>query len=326
VLSSLTACISGAETDSSSLPSSSGKYGEVLVVIDTAFENGPVGEKIREIFQAELSGTPQAEPLFRMSTVDPDYFKSILKRSRNLFKLSIKKKNQNKVSVDRNVWAKDQLLINVYADSPKAALRMLEKNTSGIRDYFNEEEIMRLQKQFDKQLQEDLMSDLEQKLGVELKIPPAFVKMGTDSNVVWLKKEKSIGQHTIIQGLVVYTQDYTSKEVFSDSVMIASRDQVTRTLIEGFRDNSFMKIYDELPLFTEEINLGGYYSKEYRGLWHMENDFMGGPFLHYTLVDEENQKVIHLDGFVYAPKFNKREYLRELEAIIKGMKLSVSSK
>ena len=54
----------------------------------------------------------------------------------------------------------------------------------------------------------------------------------------------------------------------------------------------------------------------------MKNDFMGGPYVHYTFVDEENSRVINLDGFVYAPKFNKREYLRELEALLKTAKLN----
>jgi hypothetical protein len=53
----------------------------------------------------------------------------------------------------------------------------------------------------------------------------------------------------------------------------------------------------------------------------MENDFMGGPFLHYTLVDEKNNRVIELDAFVFAPKFDKREYLRELEAIVKTVRI-----
>ena len=134
----------GDKLNSDSLPSSAGKYGEVLVVLDTSYENGVVGEKIREIFQAEVEGTPQSEPLFRMSTVNTENFKSILKRSRNLFKVSIEKSNQNKIKIDRDVWASDQLLINIYANSKESALRILDKNVEGIRDYYNQEEVKSL--------------------------------------------------------------------------------------------------------------------------------------------------------------------------------------
>lgn len=318
----LSACDLGEETKGENLPSGSGKYGEILVVMDTSLEEGPVGSKIRRIFQSEVPATPQAEPLFRMSTVDNDYFKSILKRSRNLFKIDIDKQNQNKIKIDRDVWASNQLLINVYANSNEAALRILEKNTQSIRDSYNQEELDRLQKQYKKRLQTDLMNEVEDQFGVRILIPPAFVKVSSDSSTIWFKKEKSIGEHRIIQGLLIYSQSYNSQNAFTDSSMINLRNEVTRRFVEGPRDNSYMKVYDELPVYTQEINLNGLYAKEYRALWYMENDFMGGPFIHTTVIDEANQKVIHLDGFVYAPKFTKREYLRELEAIMKSLKLS----
>ena len=317
----LSACEFGDAIKGENLPSSSGKYGEVLVVLDTSYEGGPVGDKIREIFQSEVPSTPQSEPLFRMSTVDKYHFKSILKRSRNLFKIDIDKQNQNKVKVDRSVWAKDQLLINVYANSTESALRILDKNTQIIRDYFNQEEVDRLQAQYKKQLQTDLMEVIEDRFGVKINIPPAFVQMNTDSTIIWLKKEKRIGQHSIVQGVLIYSQDYTSQKIFDDSAMVSLRDAITKRTIEGARENSYMQVYDKLPLYSKEINLNGLYAKEYRALWYMENDFMGGPFIHTTVVDEGNQKVIHLDGFVYAPKFTKREYIRELEAINLSLRL-----
>jgi len=50
-------------------------------------------------------------------------------------------------------------------------------------------------------------------------------------------------------------------------------------------------------------------------LWNMENAFMGGPFVHYAFVDKTGKQLICVDGYVFAPKFDKREFLRELEAI-----------
>ena len=50
-------------------------------------------------------------------------------------------------------------------------------------------------------------------------------------------------------------------------------------------------------------------------MWNMENAFMGGPFVQYAFVDKTEEKLICVDGYVFAPKFEKREFLRELEAI-----------
>ena len=55
---------------------------------------------------------------------------------------------------------------------------------------------------------------------------------------------------------------------------------------------------------------------ELRGLWEAYNDFMGGPFVSHSFVSADKQYVITLDAFVYAPRFDKRNYLRQVEAIL----------
>ena len=76
-----------------------------------------------------------------------------------------------------------------------------------------------------------------------------------------------------------------------------------------------MTTYEEYIPKEREINLKGNYAKELRGLWHVQGDFMGGPFVSYSMVDEHRNRVITIDGYVYAPKFDKREYLRQLHAL-----------
>jgi hypothetical protein len=63
------------------------------------------------------------------------------------------------------------------------------------------------------------------------------------------------------------------------------------------------------------------YAIEVRGLWDLENDFMGGPFISYTFLDEKNNRVVTLDGYIYYPNETKRTHLRELEAIFHSLKM-----
>jgi len=56
-----------------------------------------------------------------------------------------------------------------------------------------------------------------------------------------------------------------------------------------------------------------------RGLWKMENDFMGGSFVNLTIWDEANQRSVSVDGFVYAPGKDKRNYMMELEAMVQSL-------
>ena len=48
---------------------------------------------------------------------------------------------------------------------------------------------------------------------------------------------------------------------------------------------------------------------------------MGGPFYSHTRLDEINQRVITVEGFVFAPGTKKRNHIRFLEAVLFTAKL-----
>jgi hypothetical protein len=52
------------------------------------------------------------------------------------------------------------------------------------------------------------------------------------------------------------------------------------------------------------------------GFGLLVNGFMGGPFITIMTYDEKNRRAVMLDGFVYAPNDNKRELLRQVEALL----------
>jgi len=49
---------------------------------------------------------------------------------------------------------------------------------------------------------------------------------------------------------------------------------------------------------------------------------MAGPFLNYTVVDKANDRLVVFEGFTYAPSVNKRDFVFELEAIAKSLKIN----
>ena len=48
---------------------------------------------------------------------------------------------------------------------------------------------------------------------------------------------------------------------------------------------------------------------------------MAGPFLNVIIEDTKNQRFIVFEGFVFSPSDRKREYMVEIEAIIKSLKI-----
>jgi hypothetical protein len=68
------------------------------------------------------------------------------------------------------------------------------------------------------------------------------------------------------------------------------------------------------------LNVGALNGAELRGLWESVNDKMGGPLYEFSFVDNTGENVISVGGFVYAPEEDKRNYLRDVEAIVKTVK------
>ena len=69
------------------------------------------------------------------------------------------------------------------------------------------------------------------------------------------------------------------------------------------------------------ITLNGKYCGVMRGLWRMQGDMMGGPFVSHTRLDEKNHRVVVAEGFVYAPETDKRNFMRRIEAALFTLRL-----
>jgi hypothetical protein len=68
-----------------------------------------------------------------------------------------------------------------------------------------------------------------------------------------------------------------------------------------------------LPLFP--------HSRFPRGLWEMEGDMMGGPFVSHARVDRANGRVIVVEAFIYSPDKLKRNLMRQMEASLYTLRL-----
>lgn len=100
--------------------------------------------------------------------------------------------------------------------------------------------------------------------------------------------------------------------------MLNRRDSLFKARISSGVEGSYMTTEYRLPPVLDEFALRGGFAAAMRGVWRMEGDFMGGPWTSIAWVDEAKGQLVTVDGYVYAPYFKKREYLRELEAIVRS--------
>ena len=96
---------------------------------------------------------------------------------------------------------------------------------------------------------------------------------------------------------------------------------VMKVHIPGAKEGMYMVTADSIFVEARNIAVQGDYAYEVRGLWEMENDAMGGPFVSHVRVDRTNGRIVVVEGFVYNPGKLKRDQIRKLNAALYTLKL-----
>ena len=137
------------------------------------------------------------------------------------------------------------------------------------------------------------------------------VRKKTD-DFIWISDDK---QYTT-QGVFVYKYPASENENFTEQNIIAHRNKFLKENVPGMFDNTYMITNEIAAPETKFVRFRGRQFAETRGLWEVFCDFMGGPFVSHSFYSRDGKDIIVLDGFVYAPKYDKRQYLRQVEAIL----------
>jgi hypothetical protein len=147
---------------------------------------------------------------------------------------------------------------------------------------------------------------------------PAGYNLDVDSaHFIWISHEPS----DRMQGVLIYYYDYTDPNTFTEDFLIKKRNEYTRRFVPGPNEGSYMSVESEAPIYFREYTKDDRYFAEIKGLWKLENGFMGGPFISITTLDEPRNRVITAEGFVFAPGKEKRNYIREIQAILQTFKV-----
>ena len=300
--------LSCSENQQKLLPASSGNINNISVVTNDQLWDGEVGQVIRENFGRPIYGLPQIEPVFSLSHIPSKVFSGFATKSRTILKLDISEKEG--VFNFKNTYASPQRIIQITAKTPQRIIQIINENLNSIYStiYFNE--IKEKQRRISKNL--NLTQEIKNKTGVSLKFPSAYRIAKADTNFVWIRRDIETGS----VNLFVYRY---SK--LNDQSIIERRDSISKIYIPGPVENTFMSTDFIYTPNTQEINVGGKQVYETRGLWEIEDQFMAGPFLNYQVnLDTNASEYLMLDGFVYSPGSSKREYVFELEAIMRSLK------
>ncbi len=295
------------------LPPSNGKLSHVLVVMEKNKWKYAPGDTIRATLRHFYSGLPQEEPIFDVSQIPKEALSDIFRRNKNIILANISQNvKKSSVKIAYNRWASPQVIITIDAKNNAEFVKIYGKNSRKITEILLNTERERLVKTYTK-LKEKLISQrLIEKYGIDLSVPSGFQIYHDTLNFMWIRRESS----RLSQVLLVWDYPYKDTADLTANRLVGMRDSMTIKFIPGPVDNSFMTTEKRFTFDFTEHTIKNKYIAEMRGLWKLEGYPMGGPFMSFSMVDEKRGKIITVDAFVYAGKQDKRNFIKQMEAIL----------
>ena len=301
------------------VPNITGKSNEVIVVMPKDTWDGAIGDTLFSVLSAEIPALPQPEPYFDVSSVTPANFRSLqsIQTFRNLVFTDVDTAyRQADILVKESKWARQQLVLTLRAHDKAQLIDLIGKQAKKIRERILQAEQERILGNYQRYVDYDIVERLFSKYKLALTVPKNYKLSRETSNFLWLSHETP----EISQGIFVYWYPYTNINQLQRDSLVIRRNQFTKEFVPGAIPKSYMTTETRAPLFIEEMELSKRYTVQIKGLWRSEGDFMGGPFVSYTTVDEANQRIVTVEGFVYAPKSGKRNYVMQLDQILRTLR------
>lgn len=293
------------------LPPSTGGVNSLMVVMDTELWQGPVGNKIRDEFAAQVLGLPQREPIFTITQVPPKVFKGTTTYSRSV--LYVEKDSTSLAHIKDDAYAKPQKVAVVTGATEKIMIQNLDSLATRAIAAFKEVEIAEAQKRFGRSLSED--KALEEEFGLRLKVPSLYKVGKREKNFVWMDIQIPKGTMNIIAYELPW-DSFRNDSTFVEDI-VRMRDSIGQKYVPGPYENTYMITEKAFAPYIFPAEIGGKKAVEVKGMWEIHGYPMAGPFLTYIINDEENQRKMVLEGFTFAPSAEKRDYMFELEAILR---------
>ena len=304
------------------LPESIGAINSVALVMDNDLWKGKVGDMVREHFAAPVLGLSWEEPIFTLNHIPMSVFTGALRNTRSI--LIVEKDTLSIAHIKTDMYATPQKVGMIKGRTDDEIIENLDSKADDIIAAFKDLEIEETQKRFLRSLNQEGV--LEKKFGISMSIPSAYKVGKQEDNFVWIDRQIPKGSLNII----AYTMPGDSFKNDSTRVkeIVRMRDSIGQEYIPGPDvpgKTTYMVTEKAFAPYIFPANVGGKDASEVKGIWEMENYPMAGPYITFIIDDKEHNRKMVIEGFTFAPATEKRDYMFELEAILRSIKFDVPS-
>lgn len=320
-----------------------GKLNEIVVIADQELWESPLQDTFLYYFESAYPIMPAPEPIFdvRHFTLDDLYAEPLRQELRTyvfladvndmdskttgVIKSDFGQERFNKAvngeittAVGKDKWARGQLIIFLLGKGEEGLAASIRKNYPTIARRVNEHDYGILEARvYASKDNPGLSNKIATEYGIKMNIPARFQVAldDQDENIIWLRKDEK----EAIMNMVVRKYEYTNENQLRLENIKKLRNDYGKEFVSSEQPGSFMVINDrDLPVYEYTYDINGLYTRELRGIWEMSNDFLGGPFASYLILDKDKGIMVFVDTFVFAPGKNKRDLMQQLEFIVKS--------
>lgn len=316
----------------------------IVVIADEDLWEGPVGDTFRYKYEGPFIIMPQPEEIFDLKFFTPFQLEegAVRKELRtyiyladlsdtasmttkavradlgaSLYAQALKDPSiNNKIGKDK--WAFGQMIIYIFGNSQAKLIDNIEKTFASVRKKVNDFDRPQIAaKTYLKGVNQLLTTGLKEKFGIAMEIPGEYVLAVEDSSTTWLRRdEKEMIMNILVSKIPYRSKDQFTKEGFKEIFL-----KTSKAVISTSTPGSSMMVNDEdLPLFSATLELDKTFAQEYKGIWEMSYDYMGGPFFGYLIKHPYQDEILLVNVFIFAPGEKKRDYMQQLEHIVSALK------
>ena len=313
----------GSKSSGKLLPNISGKAGEVVVVLGKTEWKGELGTQVRDLLTADMPYLPQSEPLYTLVNVPPTSFSNMFKVHRNILDFHIASDvTEPGLVILNDRWARSQCVLRINAPDAATASAIFREKGEFILSAIEQAERDRVISNARHYEEGSLFVSVVEVFGGSPHFPSGYSLKKKTDDFIWISDEK---QNTI-QGVLIYRYPAAGED-FSEASIIARRNEVMRENVPGKFDNTYMTTADGFVTpGIRHLRYKGRHFTETRGLWEVENDYMGGPFVSHSFYTPDGKDILVVEAFVYAPQKDKRQLLRQVESLLYSFEWRESKK
>jgi len=277
------------------LPKSSGSVSEVLFVVDDSLWDKYIGNIVYDIFGKEILGVSRPEPSFNILQINNSEFSSLFKTHQNIVLIS----EDSSFNIVNDNWAKNQMVAQLGYNGH---VERFKSDCVKLYNLFYDKELVTLRKSILQRYNYDYTQIIKREFNIDVVISSEYSLVLDSTGIVWFTYNPQNKEE--IKNILVFSIN-DSQEGLNDSILSKS-NKILSTYLKGSKDNSYVKLESR---YTPVM-----YRGSYRGMWKLQNGFMGGPIIikPYFM----NDKVVIVASLIFAPQSSKRKYIKEIESIL----------